>query len=103
MKTTAAWSPGVAVADRPTRNVKVAVLPARMLCRAGTTCTHDLNAPDSPTARRVTSTMTSSSPLFRSLIVLDAGARTAMRAGETDSATGAGAWTGNIRLSVRPR
>src|SRR4029450_11885175 len=50
-------------------------------CREGATCTHDLNAADSPTARRATSTITSCGPVFLKVMVRDAGAVTARRAG----------------------
>jgi hypothetical protein len=67
-----------------------------MLRLAGTTRNQDLKAADSPTARRVTSTTTSSEPVFLSVILFEAGAFSTTLAGETASAIGAGGATSSI-------
>jgi hypothetical protein len=62
--------------------------PERSTTRAGVIWSHVFAAGCGPSGRRVTSTATCSAPLFRSLSVLEPGAASASRAGETESATG---------------
>ena len=62
-------------------------LAERSTTRAGEIRSDVAAAGCGPSGRRVTSTTTRSAPLFRSLIVLAPGAASAIRAGETESAT----------------
>jgi hypothetical protein len=81
-RTSTWWSPGSASRPALARSVRTALLPGPTSKRSGEIWSHLL-----ATVRRRTSTTTCSAPSFRTLILLDPGAASASRAGETERAT----------------
>lgn len=70
--------------------MRTALEPARSAKRVGRTLNHLVAAMRRPTGFGVTSTTTRWAPTLCNRIVVDAGASSATRAGETASATGSG-------------